>query len=148
MQRNQGFTLIELMAVVSIVSILAVVALSIYNDYTIRAKVSEGMSFAAEAKTSVTEYFYNVGRMPVNNRQAGLVDPEKYSQFKFIETLAIRTAPTAGTIVITFNLPGTAAHGKHLWMVPRTEEELLYWDCYPAEENGIDEGQAPPNCRG
>jgi type IV pilus assembly protein PilA len=148
MQRNEGFTIIELMAVVSIVSILAVLALSAYNDYTIRAKVSEGMHFAAEAKTSVSEYFYNIGRMPVNNGQAGLADADTYDQYGFIERLEIKTTPTEGSIAITFKLPGTNADGKELWMVPRLEERLIYWDCYAPDDNGIDTNQAPPNCRG
>lgn len=148
MQRNQGFTIIELMAVVSIVSILAVLALSAYTDYTIRAKVSEGMNFASEAKTSVSEYFYSVGRMPASNGSAGLVDPNTYNQFEFLESLEIRTTPTAGSIAITFSLPGTNADGKELWLVPRTEDRLIYWNCYPPERNGIGRNQAPPNCRG
>jgi type IV pilus assembly protein PilA len=52
---QQGFTLIELMIVVAIIGILAAVALPAYQDYTIRARVSEGMVMAAEAKTAVAE---------------------------------------------------------------------------------------------
>lgn len=148
MQRNQGFTIIELMAVVSILSILAVLALSAYTDYTIRAKVTEGLGLAAEAKTSVSEYFYNVGRMPTSNSQAGLVEAGTYEQFQFIENLEIRTAPSAGIIAITFSIPSSNADGKELWLVPRTEDRLIYWDCYPPDRNGIERSQAPPNCRG
>ena len=52
---QQGFTLIELMIVVAIIGILAAVALPAYQDYTVRAKVTEGLSLAGSAKTSVTE---------------------------------------------------------------------------------------------
>ncbi|MEY4908025.1 MAG: hypothetical protein RL260_1743 [Pseudomonadota bacterium] len=52
---QQGFTLIELMIVVAIIGILAAVALPAYQDYTVRAKVTEGMSLAASAKTAVSE---------------------------------------------------------------------------------------------
>ncbi len=148
MQRSQGFTIIELMAVVSIISILAVVALAVYNDYTIRSKVSEGLSFAGEAKTSVSEYYYNIGRMPTNNTQAGLVPPTDYDQFDFIQKLEIRTAPVDGSIAITFDLVGTGADGKELWLVPSTQGGVVYWDCYPPEDNGIAPNQVPPNCRG
>lgn len=148
MQKSRGFTIVELMAVVSIISILTVVSLAIYNDYTIRSKVSEGLSFAAEAKTSVSEYYYNLGRMPANNAQAGLVEAADYDQFKFIEQLEIRTTPTAGSIAITFNLVGTAADGKELWLVPSTQAGIVYWSCFPPEDNGIETSQAPPNCRG
>lgn len=60
MKRNHiqnGFTLIELMIVVAIVGILAAIALPSYQDYTVRAQVSEAMSLAAELKTGVTESF-------------------------------------------------------------------------------------------
>src|SRR5690606_20965028 len=52
---QQGFTLIELMIVVAIIGILAALAIPAYQDYTIRAKVSEAVTLAAEAKTAVAE---------------------------------------------------------------------------------------------
>ena len=52
---QKGFTLIELMIVVAIIGILAAVALPAYQDYTVRAKVTEGLSLAASAKTAVVD---------------------------------------------------------------------------------------------
>ncbi len=52
---QKGFTLIELMIVVAIIGILAAVALPAYQDYTVRAKVTEGLSLADSAKTAVSE---------------------------------------------------------------------------------------------
>ncbi len=69
---QQGFTLIELMIVVAIIGILAAIAIPAYQDYTIRAQVSEGLNLAAGAKAAVTEFYQDRGAMPTNNLQAGL----------------------------------------------------------------------------
>ena len=62
---QQGFTLIELMIVVAIIGILAAVALPAYQDYTVRAKVSELILSASTARTCVTEAFQsNGGNIP------------------------------------------------------------------------------------
>ena len=69
---QQGFTLIELMIVVAIIGILAAIAIPAYQDYTIRAQVSEGLSLASGAKVAVTEYFQDTGNVPADNSTAGL----------------------------------------------------------------------------
>jgi type IV pilus assembly protein PilA len=71
---QQGFTLIELMIVVAIIGILAAVAIPAYQDYTIRAQVSEGMSLAAGAKTAIAEFYNGTGRFPAANSSLGLAD--------------------------------------------------------------------------
>jgi type IV pilus assembly protein PilA len=70
----QGFTLIELMIVVAIIGVLAAIAIPAYQDYTIRAQVSEGLSLAGGAKTAVSEYFMDRGMWPTDNSSAGLAD--------------------------------------------------------------------------
>lgn len=145
---QQGFTVIELMAVVAIVSILAVISLAVYGDYTIRSKVAEGMSFASEAKTSVSEYYYNVGKMPAGNGPAGLPEPDQYDQFAFVRKLEVTGEPRPGTITITFKLPGTNADGKLLQLIPSTSAETVFWTCLAPAENGMEANQLPPNCRG
>ena len=69
---QKGFTLIELMIVVAIIGILAAIAIPAYQDYTIRAQVSEGMNLAAAAKAAVAETFLNRGTAPADRTQAGM----------------------------------------------------------------------------
>ena len=71
---QQGFTLIELMIVVAIIGILAAIAIPAYQDYTIRAKVTEMINAAGVCKTTVAEYYQTKGVMPNNELVAGCTD--------------------------------------------------------------------------
>ena len=73
-QCQKGFTLIELMIVVAIIGVLAAIAIPAYQDYTIRAQVSEGLTLASGAKAAVSEYYMNHGAWPTDNAVAGLAD--------------------------------------------------------------------------
>jgi type IV pilus assembly protein PilA len=69
---QKGFTLIELMIVVAIIGILAAIAIPAYQDYTIRAQVTEGLNLAGAVKAAVAETFAQDGDWPANNSEAGV----------------------------------------------------------------------------
>ena len=61
---NKGFTLIELMVVVAIIGVLSAIAIPMYNDYTVRAKVSEAFAVVGPYKLKFAEYFFTHGQFP------------------------------------------------------------------------------------
>ena len=105
-QLQKGFTLIELMIVVAIIGILAAVALPAYQDYTVRAKVTEGMVLAGSAKTAVAENAAN--GVTLGN---GWTAPGSTAS---VSSLAIAAA--TGEITITYQ---TAVTGSTLLLNPR-----------------------------
>ena len=148
-KHSQGFTLVELMVVVAIVSILAVIAIPAYQDYVVRSKVSEGMVFMAEAKTTVSEYFYLNKALPSGNIQAGLPASADYDTHQYISALNVSTvSPPDGIITVTFKIAGSSATGKKLQLVPETIDGIVTWTCSPTTDDGLKRNQAPPNCRG
>jgi type IV pilus assembly protein PilA len=64
--RNSGFTLIELMIVIAIIGILAAIAIPAYQNYTVRAQVTEGLHLASGLEPQIVEIYNNTGAFPVD----------------------------------------------------------------------------------
>jgi len=144
MKKQQGFTLIELMIVVAIIGILAAIAIPAYQDYTIRAQVSEGLNLSGGAKAAVTEYFQDRGTMPADNSTAGLADSDEIVG-KYVESVAV----AAGVVTITFDDDTLDAHaildGNSLIMTPLTlNAGAVAWDC---TSTTIENKHLPAACR-
>ena len=95
-QREKGFTLIELMIVVAIIGILAALAIPAYQDYTIRAQVSEGLSLAGGAKATMSEYYQDKGSWPASNDAAGLAAKADIKG-KYVTEVEVSTTGTGAT---------------------------------------------------
>ena len=144
MKRQQGFTLIELMIVVAIIGILAAIAIPAYQDYTIRAQVSEGLNLSCGAKAAVTEYFQDRGTMPADNDTAGLATNTDI-QGKYVDQV---TVGTGGAIDVQY---GNDAHaviaGKAIQLTPNTTNPgSVQWDCLSAS-NEVANKHLPASCR-
>lgn len=113
---EQGFTLIELMIVVAIIGILAAVAIPAYQDYTVRAKVTEGLSLASAAKIGVAESLASGGVAQGLDVFATTYNAENAkSVSKYVKSVQITKG--TGQITMSFQAPDQIA-GDTLVLTP------------------------------
>ena len=136
---QKGFTLIELMIVVAIIGILAAVALPAYQDYTVRAKVSELILGASSSKNCITE---TAQTNPVGLSNVGSACP-------IATTAKIAGATVAASLIVVSGSPsGVGASGVQMSMVNNVTEATasnlpLQWTC-----TGTPLKYFPASCRG
>ena len=100
---QKGFTLIELMIVVAIIGILAAVAIPAYQDYTIKAKVSEGVNVSQPARTALSIACSEASlSSATDNTELGLVAASSYVGDYVKSVDAVGTSSTAGTVTIAY----------------------------------------------
>jgi type IV pilus assembly protein PilA len=121
---QKGFTLIELMIVVAIIGILAAIAIPAYQDYTVRAQVTEGMNLAGAVETGIADYFASVGSFPTTLSSVGILSSPSG---KYVNSIAL----TGGAISVMYgNQANSNVNGQTLALTPYTDgNQDVIWVC-------------------
>ena len=139
---QKGFTLIELMIVVAIIGILAAVALPAYQDYTVRAKVSEVILAASSAKTSVAEAAQVNSEMPSGT---SVVDTQSST---YVQSVTYeRDSASVGVITVTAK-GDSKITGMTIEMTGTLQDNgQVTWSCKPPTSGGIEGKYLPSSCK-
>ena len=137
----RGFTLVELMVVVAIIGTLAAIAVPAYQDYTIRAQISEGLNLASASQAAVEEYYSERGDWPKNNDDAGLPD-KKDIMGKYTKEVAVKD----DVIEIEYeNDAHLAIQNRKVMLIATDNEGSISWTC--ESDGNIEDNRLPAACR-
>ena len=154
---QQGFTLIELMIVVAIIGILAAVALPAYQDYTVKAKVSEVVLAASSCRTAITETVQSSSGTTLPSTWGCEVSS---AATKFVTTVAADNAGKITVIANHSNLTQLTSGTNTLTLVPMKSASavltnadvgstIFAWRCgLPGDGTTILSKYLPGSCRG
>jgi type IV pilus assembly protein PilA len=120
---QKGFTLIELMIVVAIIGILAAVALPAYQDYTVRAKMSEVILALSACRTSITEVYQSGGSAPLANGW-GCEATTGSGASKYVGFI---TTDTNGVVTATVQSISPAVNGSLVTLTPMIGATAATW---------------------
>lgn len=146
--RIAGLTIIELMVVIAIVSILSIIAIPVYQQYTARAKVAEGMNLAAPIKNRIAEYYQTNNAWPADNSAAGAPPPTEY-ETDIVETIEVSASAQDGAITITYKTSGitelTSSTNTLIYTpTPDPASQTITWEC---NTGTVPTWALPPRCR-
>jgi len=128
-RKSKGFTLIELMITVAIVGILAAIALPAYQDYTIRAQVSEAILLASGTKAKVEEWYAYRGQLPSDSFEADVACHNTRCG-NFVDYIDIQAGSPGMVFARLGNDVNTKVKGYSIFMKARINADgNLSWEC-------------------